>query len=69
MGTKVVRMTAEEANQLYVAARIYQFQMGATHPKQEILESAISKFGLGRVLHIEMENEDADSTKNGSSAA
>lgn len=69
MGTKVVRMTAEEADALYVAARIHRFHMGTTHPKQEILDSAISKFGRANVLHIEMENEDADSTEDGSSAA
>lgn len=69
MGTTVTRMTAEEADALYVAARIHRFHMGANHPNHEILDSAISKLGRANVLHINMENEDADSTKDGSSAA
>ena len=69
MPTKVTRMTAEEADALYVAARIHRFQMGTTHPNYDILDSAISKFGRANVLLIDMENEDADSTEDGSSAA
>lgn len=69
MGTKAVRMTAEEADALYVAATIHRFHMETTHPKHKILNSAISKFGRANVLLINMGDDDADSTEDGSSAA
>lgn len=62
-------MTAEECDELYISANIRRFHMGANHPKAEILESAISKLGRANVLLIDMENEDASSSEDESSAA
>lgn len=62
METRVVRMTAEEADALYVAARIHLFEMKDNHPNYELLGSAIKKFARANVIIINMGDDDEDST-------